>query len=355
MAGPKVRQHFPLIQALRAVAALSVVIYHACHDALILSPGNRFISAVTNTMPWPAGVDIFFVISGFVIAHSSARLFARPGAHRIFLARRCARIVPLYWLVTTLFLLSLALLPGDINGSLGGFGFILKSYAFIPSERPDGLLQPAFGLGWTLNFEVFFYAVFTPFLALSATRAITAATACLTVFVIAGAVVPFTSTVLVFWSNPIVLEFCAGMLLALLANRLTLSLGVRMVLAILAVAALHLYQHEGPERFFAWGIPAVCLVLAAITGRQTGSLPRLERWLALLGDASYALYLTHPFVIRATTLLWRHRHLGSVAYVLTCLALAQALAVAVHRIMERPATRWVRAHLEPGETGLAAV
>lgn len=355
MTAPRARQHFPLIQALRAVAALSVVIFHTSHDALTLSPGNRVISAIANAMPWPAGVDIFFVISGFVIAHSSARLFARPGAQRIFLARRLARIVPLYWLITTLFLLSFTLLPGDIHGSPGGIGFILKSYAFIPAERPDGLPQPAFGLGWTLNFEMFFYAVFTPFLALSAARAITAATTCLTLFVIAGALVPFTSPVLVFWSNPLVLEFCAGMLLALLASRLMLSLPWRMALAILAVAALYFHQHEGLGRFYAWGIPAVCLVLAAVTGRQAAFLPKLERWLALLGDASYALYLTHPFVIRATTLLWRHLHLGSMAYMLTCLALAQAVAVAVHRILERPATRWVRSRLEPSETGLAAV
>lgn len=289
----------------------------------------------------------FFVISGFVIVYSSRGLFTRPDASRLFLARRLARIVPLYWFTTTLFLVNFLLLPGAIHGTVGGLGYILKSYAFIPAARPEGLVQPALGLGWTLNYEMFFYAVFTPFLFLRQHRAVICATTSLTLFVLAGALIGFPGTALPFWSNPIILEFCAGMGLAFLPGRLALPWAPRALLAIAALAALHVHTQEGPERFYAWGLPAVMLILAASTAKPATRLPALELWLVRLGDASYALYLIHPFVMRAVSLIWHHLHASALAYAGLCLVLSQITALAVHKYGERPATRWLRTRLEP--------
>ena len=347
MSASSSKQGFPLIQALRAGAAMAVAITHILHDALQLSPGNTLLQRLYTATPWGAGVEVFFVISGFVIAYSSRGLFAQQGAWRHFLARRLSRIVPLYWAMTSLFLLQLWLLPGAIHGTVGGLAYILKSYAFIPAARPDGVVQPAFGLGWTLNCEMFFYAVFTPFLLLRQRAAVLATVTCLTLFVLAGAYIGLPSVVLRFWSQPIILEFCAGMVLALLAGRLTLPMSLRLLLAMLALLALHLHPHEGPERFYAWGIPAVLLVLAASTGKPAARLPVLELWLVRFGDASYAMYLVHPFAMRGITLLWSHVHAGALAYTALCLILAQATALAVHKYGERPANAWLRARLEP--------
>ena len=341
------KQGFPLIQGLRAGAALAVAFTHILHDAMQLSPGDTLLGQLYSAMPWAAGVDVFFVISGFVIAYSSRGLFARPHAAQHFLARRLARIVPLYWVMTSLFLLEFLAQPGAIHGAVGGPAYILKSYAFIPAARPDGQIQPALGLGWTLNYEMFFYAVFAPFLVLRQRPAILATVSCLTLFVLAGAFIGLPGTVLTFWSQPIILEFCAGMGLALLPGRLTLPWTLRALLAVAALTALHLHTHEGPERFCAWGLPAVMLVLAASTGKPVSRLPALELWLVRLGDASYALYLVHPFVMRAISLLWTHMHASVLVYAGLCLVLSQAAALAVHKFGERPATRWVRARLEP--------
>ena len=347
MSASTAKQGFPLIQALRACAAFAVAITHIMHDALQLSPGNALLQHFYAAMPWTAGVDVFFVISGFVIAHSSRGLFARPHAARLFLARRLARIVPLYWAVTALFLLEFLTLPGAIHGTIGGPAYVLKSFAFIPAVRPDGVVQPPLGLGWTLNYEMFFYAVFAPFLVLRRRVAVPAAVFCLAAFVLAGAFIGFPGIVLPFWSNPIILEFCAGMLLAFLPGRLTLPVALRVLLTLAALLALHLHFHEGPERFYAWGLPAIALVLAASTGRPVSRLPSLELWLVRLGDASYALYLIHPFVMRGVTMFWHHVHASALLYAALCLVLAQAMALAVHHYGERPVTKWVRARLEP--------
>jgi peptidoglycan/LPS O-acetylase OafA/YrhL len=335
------------VQALRALAALAIAFAHTAYDGLTMTPGAHGLAWLFHAFAWAGGVDVFFVMSGFVIAWSSRSLFGRAGAARQFLARRLARIVPLYWLMTTLFLASLLLLPGAINGDIGGPAYIAKSYLFIPAARPDGLVQPAFGLGWTLNFEMFFYFVFAMFLRLTRTTAVISAAALLGGFVLLGQTGILPGTILNTWSQPIVLEFCAGMFLGLVPGRVTFPVAARTVLVI-AAFALMVAAPPWP-RVFSLGLPALALVAAAVTGPQEGRLPRLEIWLARLGDASYALYLVHPFVMRAGALLWTHLHRpgGAADYVVLCLICSQAAALALHRIFERPVTAWLRRWIEP--------
>ncbi len=335
------------MQGLRALAALSVAFLHIANNGLTLDPNAQFLSLLRYAMPWDAGVDIFFVISGFIIAYTSAPFFAAPQGRSKFLARRLARIVPLYWLTTTLFLLSLAVAPDAINGAIGGAGYILASYFFIPCTRPDGAVQPALGLGWTLNYEMFFYLLFTPFLFLSKNFAIIAASACLGLFVLLGCAGVLHGVVLTTWSNPILLEFCAGMLLALLPGRVSLPSAARLVLVAGALILLRL-QPAGWSHLIYAGIPAICLVAAATLGRSPEPTMLHKSWLVRLGDASYALYLTHPFVMRIFDLLSRHLHVlrEPMLYVPLSLTVAQIVALIVHHVFERRATFFIRFRLE---------
>jgi peptidoglycan/LPS O-acetylase OafA/YrhL len=327
------QKFLPWVQALRAFAALAVAFYHIAHDDITNGgdPAGWF-AAITRYFPWDAGVDIFFVISGFVIVHASTNLFAQPGGTRIFFRRRLNRIVPLYWLMTTAFLLTL-LAGGTIHGAIGGPAYLAASYLFIPWPRPDGLMQPAFSLGWTLNFEMFFYAVFAPFLRLRRNLAVPGAILLLSGFVLFSLTAGFTNPQLSFWSNSVILEFCAGMLIAL-APPGRLSLPVRLLLVLLALAGLHLATIAPPAwRALTYGAPAVALVAAAALGAP-GPVNRAERWLVRLGDASYAMYLVHPFVMRAFSVLWHKIHerneLTGTIYVLAGLAAAQSCALAIN-------------------------
>ena len=126
------------VQALRGAAALMVVIGHGQSAAagIVDAAGGDF--ARSRLMPWGAGVDLFFVLSGFIMVHASARLFGREGARAEFLRRRLVRIVPLYWLVTTVFLLLLAAAAMKGGDPFPDGRAVLASYAFFPSSTSDG-------------------------------------------------------------------------------------------------------------------------------------------------------------------------------------------------------------------------
>jgi peptidoglycan/LPS O-acetylase OafA/YrhL len=348
------QQNFALVQVLRAVAALAVALHHVTHDALSLTVSDASLAArVGQAMPWEAGVDIFFVISGFVMLHASEALFQRgtTGIH-IFAARRLARIVPLYWGATTLFLIVAMLAPHSVSASLGGIGYIVKSYAFIPSARPDGLVQPAYGLGWTLNYEMFFYVWFAACLWMPRRSAILSLTACLGGLVAIGAIAHPADDIAQFWTSQIVLEFLLGVWIRALLPRIgPLPAWVRLGMAVIAIMGFHASMSaEGVPRIFAWGMPAALLVLASVTGKGRPA----SRWTSVgvgLGDASYALYLLHPFVMRAGSLLWRHvgmnTPVATVAYIGFSLILSCVVARLVNVLLEVPVTRQVRRWLEP--------
>lgn len=345
-----------LIQLLRAAAALSIAMLHGQHEAGLLqaAAGGAFRSFAP--IPWEAGVDVFFVISGFVMVYASRGLFAREGAARIFLARRLARVVPLYWLTTTAYLAVAFATPTLLNSALLAPGFVAASYLFIPVARPDGLVQPLYSLGWTLNYEMLFYLMFIIAIALPLRRAVATLSAGLVALAVIGRLAPLPQP-FAFWTDPIILEFAAGMALGLLRTEgVTLALVPRLALAGAGFALLAGQagsEAAGMARAIGWGVPAACLVAACGLGAddRPREETRLARFWAGLGDASYALYLIHPFVLRGTRGLMQGAEIAPGAGPWTFLALGLVAAVAaswlVHRTVEVPLTRALRQLLEP--------
>ncbi|MDB5937705.1 MAG: acyltransferase, partial [Polaromonas sp.] len=149
------------VQILRFVAAMLVVVMHITEAISV---------RITGAGPdhyWSAGaigVDIFFVISGFVMAMSTARLPAGNQtnwqAAWIFMKRRLLRIAPLYWFYTLLKAALVLILPSLALRSSIDMQHLLASMLFIPALSPWGLVQPTLPVGWTLNFEMLFYVVF---------------------------------------------------------------------------------------------------------------------------------------------------------------------------------------------------
>ena len=165
-AAPSLLQRLDGIQWLRAAAAALVVVEHAKNAISTEFLGLHPDRSPLSFFPFSAGVDIFFVISGFIMAYSSAALFERQGGRRIFLLRRVARIVPIYWLVTSLMLLMFAAM-GSRMWSESGWSTIAAAYLFIPAANPDGAPFPLLVIGWTLNYEMAFYVVFALFIGCS--------------------------------------------------------------------------------------------------------------------------------------------------------------------------------------------
>jgi exopolysaccharide production protein ExoZ len=341
-----------VVQVLRALAALMVAMHHAQYDAAAVAARAGQPFTYSKLLPWTAGVDIFFVISGFIMVYASADLFGRREGPRLFLGRRVARIVPLYWAVTTLFLLIALIVPSAINSAAPSVWQVVASYLFIPTTGADGHVQPVYTLGWTLNYEMFFYVLFALAIVLQRAQAVVAVTVALLLFVVVRPFVAPLSPTLAFWGDPIVLEFVFGMVLGLMRTRgVSLPFAVRLMLAAAGLVLLHfdLVRPDAPlplPAIVAYGIPAALLVAAAAFHRDSETPWRFERPLAALGDASYALYLVHPFAIRVLRELVLALGVGALlgpwAFVGIALVLAVAAALAVYRLFERPTTQALR-------------
>lgn len=363
------------VQILRAVAALMVVWHHGRHEVgLLAARGVGPALAPETWLPWWAGVDLFFVISGFVIVHASRRLAGAPGGRARFLSHRIARVVPLYWLTTLLYLAVAVAAPG-LLGDAGALArdpaYVAGSFLFWPMARPDGIVQPLYSLGWTLNAEMFFYALFALGLGFGLRGAVLWLGSVLVALTLAGALWPLPLPV-AFWADPVVLEFGMGAALGLArVQGLRCPARVRLALAGLGLGGLVLAgaslagaaEVPGFARPLLAGLPALALVAAAALGPErrgdgVAALPAPIRALSRMGDASYALYLVHPFALRggrevlarAGLAPWLHPWGSLVA--MTGLAVAAALLV--HRFIETPLTRSLRARLERYENHVGA-
>jgi exopolysaccharide production protein ExoZ len=334
------------VQVLRALAALGVTIFH-------LRPYFGINLGIRDVLPTylsvgAAGVHVFFVISGFVILHSSAKLIGQPGSSREFFVRRCIRIVPLYWGVSLVVLLHTLVQHGASALPRSA----IASFAFIPAARSNGLMYPIVVPGWTLNFEMFFYVVFALGLLYrrnSVAFGVSAFCASISAF-FAGIVVLSALTgplpqPFAFWTNAMILEFVVGMFLALIYRKgFTVSgwvsvslIGIGIIiLGFSASGCLHV------PRGTMWAAAAALIVSGAVLGPKLDARRAIWRPLNLLGDASYSLYLVHGYAFGIPLRVFRHAVDPIAApwmYASLIVVTAVAAAIAVHLFIERPITR----------------
>ena len=334
------------VQALRAFAALSVAILHVLHDAIPLDPSGR-IGRWHNALPWASGVDLFFVVSGFVMVYASTDLFGHRRSPVTFMTRRLIRIVPVYWAATTLFLVVTLAAPSSVSEAGFSLADVIMSYAFLPASRPDGTIQPIYSLGWTLNYEMFFYVVFAACIVLPRRRAVAAVALLLGAAMAIHPLIPPQAAALVFWTDRMLLEFLLGMAVAVIATRdVSLRIPSRICLTLAALILLIAAHIAGvPSGPLATGVPMSIVVAAAVLGRPI----RVPSVLLLLGDASYALYLVHPFAMRPVGLVWHRLQLtgptAAMTYAAAALLLAIIGAICVHLWFERPVGVWLRSRL----------
>ncbi|HRD46875.1 MAG TPA: acyltransferase [Caulobacter sp.] len=308
------------IQHMRALAALSVVMFHASQWARI----NFDIGA--------AGVDVFFVISGFVMWTVTAGGKVAP---LNFVRRRVVRVAPLYWLTTLVLVAGALVFPSRFPEVDPDVGHVALSLAFIQHLNPDGLPFPVLTPGWSLNYEAVFYLVFAACLILPERSRLLALTMALATLSLAGFVWPAGYVMLL---NPLFLQFLAGAWLGRLAQEKLLPdrtfgwvmLGIGQALFIV----LWLSRID-PDlwRPMIWGAPALLVVAGVVTVEADGGWPRW-RWLGALGDASYALYLTHTLAIGALAMTlgaW-----NAPLFIPMAVALAVLVGLLTHWFVEKP-------------------
>lgn len=295
-------QQLRSIQMLRGVAALFVVFFHFTIP-LHLDPNTIIGSLVSNG--W-SGVDMFFVISGFIAAYTVRTSDTGPKQAANYLLKRLIRIIPLYYLVTIL----------SVGSSHETFIESIKSMLFIPigGEGVDSY-GPLYGgarvgQGWTLNYEIFFYIVVALSFFVGRLKWLFINSVMIALILVPFLILPtpenygiagfrFSIPYLSMITNPVILEFLLGLVVFYTYKNMDnkLSISWRIVIACSSLFfALNLHNpvfHN--SRLMMWGVPSALLAVALLKLERCNKLPDIK-WLMLTGNLSFSIYLLHEGV-----------------------------------------------------------
>lgn len=337
------------IHALRAIAAMLVVLLHASEQ---LEPGSLPFHAEFGN----AGVDIFFVISGFVMVYTSTVRAKSPGA---FMLDRILRIVPMYWTFTLLTVLLILVVPTAFRGSSFDPIHTLFSFIFVAYPHPVNAdsFSPVLRVGWTLNYEMVFYLIFATAIWIRNSSRVFISISVLLALVLARPLLGL-SGVFQFYGQAIILEFGLGMLAAgvfLRGGLKQLPAVVGWLLIAVGAGILLNYGHSvdmaSNSRILWFGVPATLIVSGALIlerFREKAS----GRIVNILGAASYVIYLSHPYVLTASRLFLEALDvqsvtpLGAISVILVMLLVSALVGILVHLYFEKPVTRFLRLRLE---------
>ncbi|TXE22860.1 acyltransferase family protein [Serratia ureilytica] len=311
------------VQWLRALAVMMVVVYHVLLKAQLLGLTSTSFSLGA------AGVDLFFIISGFIMVYITFGKSYRPSD---FLKKRVIRIVPLYWILTLVAAVVFILQPSLVN-SHNGETTIVGSFTLFPVSGKVMLLAVA----WTLQYEFLFYFIFSIFLPFINKRylLVSLSIASLTLLGIKA----HDNYIISFFSNPIILEFIYGMAAFFILRKTKLNPLAYIILGVLAFYAFHSFNIGLQQRYIGYGVPMLLIFLGVASIKNDNRVIKLKpfKLLSYIGDASYSIYLTHIFSISITVLLLRKTNLLSTPLLFVALSLTLSLLAGVmsYEIVEK--------------------
>ncbi len=328
------------IQYLRGFAALLVIFVHASDQLRIAMPYNPKLGHF--------GVDIFFVISGFIMIFISDRKAPNPIQ---FFTNRIRRIVPIYWFYTSVTAVLVISMPSAFRGTEFTLSHYIQSLFFIAHEQPGNTntVSPLLRLGWTLNYEMFFYALFAIAIAISFKSRLILTLLAITVLVLFGWLVD-AGPVWRFYTGSIMLEFAFGMAIGawfVIHGRPSAKLTPLFWLAAAGcIIWAEAIMWDRPTRGIVYGIPAAILVYLSLAVPATGE-GFVGKALRNLGDASYSIYLSHLFPLAMMRIVWEALGLPRTAaanllFVGTAMVAAAITGIFAYRLIERPLDRRAR-------------
>ena len=327
------------VQYLRGIAALMVLLEHV---------GLKSAQYSTNSLSgWHmggAGVDLFFLISGFIMCHTGESKHQQRGAAGQFLWRRVLRIIPLYWLVTCAALVIFIIAPEKIN-SQGGETGILASYFLLPTDQLYLVSN-----GWTLRYEFLFYLIFMLGLFFSKNFGRLFVAGLIITMVSMGQWLAPSSAPGRFISDPLLLEFIGGMLLYVAYSHYQHLRPPRIILSAifigLALGGL-LAVNQGIRsgiRIVDFGTPMIFLMAGALC-LEPILKKRTIGFLKMLGDSSFAMYLVHPFVLAGGAMVLNKLNLnmmmGGTVFIAALLVLSILAGYLVYEIVEKNIGRYL--------------
>ena len=332
------------IQSLRGIAVLLVVAYHLTKIEAKYGNGEIYLPKLLNI--GIAGVDLFFVISGFVMVTVTHGWFQKQYSIRRFLYHRVTRIYPIYWFYSLIVLSIYLLYPGMVNISQGGDVNIIASFLLLPQDQ-----LPLLMVGWTLVHEMYFYIVFALLLLFPERRLIPL----LLIWSMLVIAIPQTNNAAItLLSHPLTMEFIAGALIALLLRRWTFTGGgwLAMAAVLIWLSAYVGYvqlggalEPDGWHRVLLFGLPSA-LVVIGFVAMERNSGRRFSGWITTIGDASYSIYLSHVLVLSALgrlwAVVWQPGILDNIVAILVMLLGVLAAGILSYRFIEQPMIKTAR-------------
>ena len=238
---------------------------------------------------WGAnGVDIFFVISGFIMMYTQIN---NPKKTFEFYFSRLNRIVPIYWLISLFIILLYLLIPEIFRNLTLDLKKIISSFFFIAQPLTGN--KPIIVIGWTLEWEMLFYFIFGLSLYFKDILK-----RIFFIFLLMGLIFVLTQTLFIF-------EFFLGVLIAYIHNKVRLSHTAGLIIFVIGIILLlfslnSYFNTMELDRFFIWGIPSAFIIMGAVYCRQLDN-----PLLFYIGNASYSIYLinvlTIPFFYKVVT------------------------------------------------------
>ena len=327
------------LQYIRAIAALLVVYFHAILQLQKLNP-DAWLSPY---LFGKSGVDLFFVLSGFVMWITTSE---KSQTVADFWWKRVRRIVPLYWAVTLLAAGVSLIIPQMLKSTQFDLPHILASLAFLPWINPSDpdhyMIAPLIVPGWTLNYEMYFYLLFGLCLVVPVRHRIAALVALIgSIFLLCNLAPVNTATR--FYGDSVIFEFVAGVFLGQIYKK-GVSMPGPVVAAMVAIGFAALMFNDYLEidlpRVFTIGIPAVIIIFFATSIRISDT--KAWRWLRILGDASYSIYLTHIFTLAGSRMIYPHAisvlH-SDTLFVVLMMVISTFAGIASYYIFEVPVGR----------------
>ena len=301
------------IQLLRGAAALGVVLTHVVTRSLLYQHDafHESYFRLNDGDQWKGGdigVDIFFVISGFIIMVVHRGDLGKSDAYIDFLIKRVKRVVPLYWILTTMALAFFLLAPQLTANSKSAINipWIVCSYLFIPTSISGDNNSPVVGVGWTLDYEMMFYVVFAFLMRFRQSTFVVLITVIFTAMVLGGTLLQPHNIYGKFLSDWLLMDFVGGVWIAYLmfnARKLSTSTAVLIVISSLSMIFFTFrfsVPEVGPMRFLIWGLPSIALVNGMIYLRMQDGV--FKTFILTLGNASYSIYLSQVFTIPLWTI-----------------------------------------------------
>lgn len=348
-----------VLQALRAIAAALVVLLHAFYSyAEKISPIAPLLGAGLHYDLATFGVKLFFCISGFIIYKSTVSLNPGWGSASFFARRRLIRIVPLYWAVTLIYAAKLAM-----QGHSPALLDVARSLFFVPFVDASGQIRPVLGAGWTLNFEMLFYAalcaalVFAQKLRFVVVGGVFAALLAARLFDLAPQDYQRGDTAWGLMADSVLLFFLAGMAVASLMHReiarepspTSFAVGIMTMLGVLlgfaVPAAIFGLDSIGNPRSLGVILleVVVCFALVYVCVKPyvssgSGAARVLQRGVVAAGDGSYSTYLVHGFVMgpAARVVSELGLNMGPWPFAILMVFLCTLIGVVIYKFFEHP-------------------